>query len=102
MDLMDLRGPDFLKVYAGLFVVAIVIAIVLRRAMRGPGGSVPREADDLDPLEIAYLSGGPRLAINTALTSLYRAGSLRLTAGTRSLQAVRPPPDHAPALEHGL
>ena len=26
MDLMDLRGPDFLKVYAGLFILAIVIS----------------------------------------------------------------------------
>jgi uncharacterized protein (TIGR04222 family) len=102
MDLMDLRGPDFLKVYAGLFVAAVVIGWVLRRWARGPAGPVPRDAADLDPLEVAYLAGGPRLAINTALASLYHAQSLRVTAGTRSLKAVRPPPDDVTRFEQGI
>jgi uncharacterized protein (TIGR04222 family) len=100
---LELRGFDFLKVYAALFVVGLLAAPLLRRLMRGGGGAaVPRDAADLDPMEVAYLAGGPRLAINTALTSLYHAGALRVTAGTRSLQAVRPPPDGASAMEKGI
>jgi uncharacterized protein (TIGR04222 family) len=103
MDLMGLRGPDFLKVYLGLFTVATATALVLRRALRGPGGDVPREiAARLEPEEVAYVAGGGRLAINTALASLYRQGALRLTAGTRALQAVRLPDAGSSALAQGI
>ena len=103
MDLLDLRGPDFLKVYAIFFIGAVAVGLALRRVLRGPAADPPRGiADELDPIEVAYLAGGPRLAINTALTSLYRRGALRLTAGTRSLQAVQPLPQGATPLEQQL
>src|SRR4051812_37926389 len=103
MDLMGLRGPDFLKVYLGLFTGATALGLLLRRVLRGPGGDVPREVmARLDAEEVAYVAGGGRLAINTALASLYREGALRLTAGTRSLQAVRLPDVGSSALALGI
>ncbi|HEY7115027.1 MAG TPA: TIGR04222 domain-containing membrane protein [Tepidisphaeraceae bacterium] len=107
MDLLDLRGPEFLKYYAILFVLAVVAGIVIRQVVKSTDGGArdggrTANGEDLDPLEVAYLAGGPRLAINTAIASLYRRGAIRLTAGTRSLQAVRPPETAVHALERSL
>lgn len=72
---LDLRGPDFLKLFFGAYAVVFVAALALRwnsrRATRyTPSGYVP------DPYETAYLSGGPDLAISAAIVSLAQRGRL--------------------------
>jgi uncharacterized protein (TIGR04222 family) len=79
-NVLDLRGPQFLGLYAFLFLLASALAAILRRAMRGPCGPPPPEAHKLDPYEIAALTGGERLAVNTAIASLYRRGALDVSS----------------------
>lgn len=88
MDPLNLTGPQFLGFFAIAFVVAMVIAAVLKRALRGGGGVPPREVMNLDPLEIAYLAGGTRLAINAAVAGLYQSGMLRVDKSTRKVNAL--------------
>jgi uncharacterized protein (TIGR04222 family) len=80
LEILDLPGPDFLKVYIGLFVVNLVFGLVLRWLLRGPNDEPSAEASDLSPLEIAYLSGGPKQAIDTAVIRLVHRGILAFEA----------------------
>jgi len=50
----DLVGPQFLAVYAALFVVAFILGIVIPRWLRPDGSMMPVS----DPEQLAYLSGG--------------------------------------------
>src|SRR5918911_2324135 len=95
--LLDMRGPEFLALYIGLVVVALVLAAFLRSRLRGRAAVIIRpEAMRLDPYETAYLSGGDRLAVNVALASLYHRQLLtvdekdkKLTASAAGPPAVR-------------
>ncbi|MBF8192344.1 TIGR04222 domain-containing membrane protein, partial [Nonomuraea sp. K274] len=55
-----------------------------------PGGA----GHDLSPYELAYLSGGPRRAVNTALAVLATAGAVRVSRGSqvRPVHGARPSP----------
>ena len=86
MNVLDFRGPQFLALYAALALAAVALALVFRRIMRGPAGPPPPEAHKLDPCEIAAVAGGPRLAVNTAVASLFRQGALTADSTSRSLQ----------------
>jgi uncharacterized protein (TIGR04222 family) len=92
IGILDLPGPEFLTLYAVLAVVALVASLVLRRALRGPGGRTgDGDALRLHPLEVACLAGGPRLAVNTAVASLFQRGLIRLSGDTRpTLEPARP------------
>ena len=98
MDLLELRGSEFLQVYAGLFVAAVVLGLVLRRVFRARGGAVENAAQ-LDPYEVAYLAGGPRLAVNTAIAGLYHGGAIRLEGTPPKLVSVGDPGRSRPGLE---
>jgi uncharacterized protein (TIGR04222 family) len=89
MGILDLPGPDFLNFYIVCVGVAVVLGLILRAALRGMGGMVPAEVSQLEPLEVACLTGGERLAVNTAIATLYRRGAVRLTGKTRSLEASK-------------
>jgi uncharacterized protein (TIGR04222 family) len=104
MDLLELSGPSFLGVYAILFVAAVVGGLFLRHVARGRGGSEfnGHDVTKLDPYEIAYLSGGPRLVINTVIAALYRSNALRLTDSSRALEAVGKPAEPAHPLERDV
>jgi uncharacterized protein (TIGR04222 family) len=105
MDILDLRGPEFLAFYLSAAVVAVGVGWVLRRVMRGSasGAVVPAGAEALDALEVAYLASGPRLAINTAIASLYQRGAIRLAGKTgkasRSIEPGEAVLEPLPALE---
>ncbi|GAA4202613.1 hypothetical protein GCM10022252_59060 [Streptosporangium oxazolinicum] len=86
-----------------LFVIACVVALVIlstalavrrehrrvRSAMVGHYGGPP------NPYELAYLSGGPRRVINTALGLLARAGAIRVSRGGQAslVAGAKPSPD---------
>src|SRR5258705_1443614 len=90
MNILDLTWPQFLGVYILGVSVAVVLGLVLRKALRGPAGVPPVEASRLHPLEIACLAGGARLAVNTAIASLYRRDAIRLGSKTRALEPFKP------------
>ena len=74
-------GPTFLIIYLGAAVAVAVLATVHRRALfAGTGGPAPT----LGAQQAAYLSGGRRLAVWTALGGLRAAGAVG-TAGRGTL-----------------
>ncbi|MEU8383778.1 TIGR04222 domain-containing membrane protein [Streptosporangium sp. NPDC048865] len=92
-----------------LFVVVLAVGLVIlstaltlhrehrrvRSAMIGHYGGPP------NPYELAYLSGGPRRVVNTALGVLARAGAIRISRGGQAslVAGARPSPD---PVEHAV
>ena len=85
MNPFDLSGPEFLQLYLVVLAVALVAAGVARWLMRHPGDEPSEHALDLTPYEIAYLSGGESLAIDTAIIRLVHLDVLFLDFSARSL-----------------
>lgn len=75
----ELRGPEFLGFFAGFALVAFVVAMVVRRAMRVPVESVP--LGGLDGYEVAQLSGGEKRTVEAALASAASRGLLDIDRG---------------------
>jgi uncharacterized protein (TIGR04222 family) len=84
----DFDGPTFLMLYAILSTLAIVSALLLRQALRG--GEMASVDDSLDPYEAAYLSGGKRMAIRTALATLVEQGALTVRMVEKKLLGLLP------------
>ncbi|MGC5014616.1 TIGR04222 domain-containing membrane protein [Streptosporangium sp. DT93] len=92
-----------------LFVVAVAIALVViltasalrreqrrvRSVMAGNGAGPPT------PYELAYLSGGPRRVVNTALGLLAKAGPIRVSRGGLVSLVAGAPPSPDP-IEHAV
>lgn len=90
----ELLVTAFVVVFGGLAVVAVVAALRRRReALAGhpPGG-------ELDPYEIAFLAGGPALAVTAALGALRAHGAIE-TARHGVLAASGPLPGGATPLD---
>ncbi|WP_165959418.1 TIGR04222 domain-containing membrane protein [Nonomuraea longispora] len=77
---------DFVLIIASIAIVALV-GVVEQRAererVRVSGAKPARAGHQLGPYELAYLSGGPRRALNTALAVLASAGAIRVSRGSR-------------------
>jgi uncharacterized protein (TIGR04222 family) len=78
MSILDLRGPEFLQSFFTLFLFLIGACAVFRWLMAGPHHDHPSHEPQLDPLEVAYLSGGARAAVGAAVASLVHRGALRV------------------------
>ncbi|MEO3805889.1 TIGR04222 domain-containing membrane protein [Nonomuraea sp. B1E8] len=77
---------DHVLIVAALAVMVLVSAAenrVERERGRVQGTASAGEGHRLDPYELAYLSGGPRRALNTALALLASAGAIRVSRGSR-------------------
>lgn len=96
-----------------LLIIAVVFAAVVGAAAvalgseyrrvhsAGAGGQAGHQGGGLGTYELAYLSGGPRRVINTALALLVRAGSVRLSrGGWTSLVSGAPQPSEP--IEHAV
>jgi uncharacterized protein (TIGR04222 family) len=84
-------GPLFVILYLGAIVIAVAVTLLLRYGLTR--GRQPRRP--LDAYETAYLAGGERQLLATALTALRGAGviglnaeRIRLTAGPRDRCAL--------------
>jgi len=73
-DTWGISGPDFLRVYLWALAAFAVAAILLRVTSRLGG---PAAHGQPSPEELAYLAGGPRLAIYTSLAVLRAAHAIR-------------------------
>lgn len=81
----DLRGPEFLLLYGGAWLVILVATLLLRGARR----DVPTTDDrELAGEEIACLARGPRPAIRATVAGLLDAGELE--GETRSRWSIHP------------
>jgi uncharacterized protein (TIGR04222 family) len=102
MNPFDLRGPDFLVLYAELFVVVFLAAGILRWALRGPAGTPPMGIRSLNAYETALLSGGDRAAVKTALAGLVHRGLVKADTVKRLLVPSGQPEGKLPVQEQEL
>lgn len=100
MNVFDLRGGEFLKFYAVLLAGATAAAFILRWILRAPG-EPSRLITQLDPYEAAYLTGGARMVVNTALASLVHSGSLAMIS-SQKLKAIPALPEASPPIEQAV
>lgn len=78
---LEMAGPDFLLFYCEMVLTAIIVGLLVRWVVRFPAGGDTTVANKLDPFEVAYLNGGPSLAVNTAIASLAFARQLEVQLG---------------------
>jgi uncharacterized protein (TIGR04222 family) len=73
-----MSGPQFLVAYQLVLLVAVAYAVVSRWLIRrnGIGAGQPAHAG-LSVPELAYLAGGPRRVVETAIAALVDSGALR-------------------------
>lgn len=91
-----LSGPEFLELYWIALAVSTVFAIAVRAHLRGTRGGLPAGA--LGLYELAYLTGGPRRAVETSVARLVDTGALRLTRDN-TVQVVGSPAAQDPVDE---
>ena len=90
---LNMKGPDFLQFYMVTATMGFLLALFLRRQLRGSGGDgsdVPSWA--LDPYAIACLAGGKALTLSAALTNLYHRGLIQISSCFKrvSVTSVQP------------
>ncbi|HEY1785979.1 MAG TPA: TIGR04222 domain-containing membrane protein [Pirellulales bacterium] len=75
---LNLRGPDFLKLYGVLFVLAVVAALLTRRWLRTEGNDNAQADWQPSIAETAVLAAGTKRAAFTALAALVHLGAVRI------------------------
>lgn len=80
-----MSGPEFLQLYWIGLALAVLVAIVVRMRVRAGHSTQPVRSLDID--ELAYLAGGPRRVVETAIARLLAAGELR-TSRRGTVQAT--------------
>lgn len=88
----DLPGPTFLGLYVIVLAAACLLAYILRRSAAGPDLDSALRVASLDAYEAAYLSGGAKLATETAIATLVRSNLFQLSFVDNSLSAIAGPP----------
>jgi uncharacterized protein (TIGR04222 family) len=92
----DLPGPEFLKLYIIVLLVAAAIAWFVRRRSLKASESTAMSHITVDAYEAAYLRGGARLAVDTAIARLVQNNTLAVSSQkcTLSIKAGVPPGAH--------
>jgi len=88
MNVLNLRGPEFLQLYLALLAAVTIGAILLRWYLRTPADDVPWPLPKYLPLELAYLSGGAKGAVDAAIAGLVQGGSILVDGATRRLSPI--------------
>src|SRR5688500_15969834 len=101
MNVFDLPGPEFLKLYVTLVAGAIAALLILRQLLRGPFDDPMPGSARLGALEVAYLGGGRRGAIDAAIAALAHRDVVKVKLdGTRPrVSVVGPLPVDSTELE---
>jgi uncharacterized protein (TIGR04222 family) len=96
-----ISDPDFLAGY-GLLALAILLGILVARwrLAAGPAGTATGQFSG-QPHDIAYLNGGPELAVLSALSSMRVAGTV-VAEGRGRLRAAAPLGTDADPLERAI
>ncbi|MGW1452353.1 TIGR04222 domain-containing membrane protein [Micromonospora sp. NPDC002411] len=74
-DTWGISGPTFLRYYLLATAVVVVVA-VYHRIRLAANSTTAMTADPLGPQQVAYLNGGPRLAVNAAIGGLRGSGAI--------------------------
>jgi uncharacterized protein (TIGR04222 family) len=75
----DLNGTEFLPVLFIAYAVAFFLAYIVRRKYRGPDLNPGESEPELDPYEVAYLTGGRPRVVGAVLVSLKEQGYLEVS-----------------------
>ena len=100
---LALNAMAFLAFFWKLFFVLALITLVVRLFRGLPkkrSGSIAELGED--PYLMAYLAGGPRRVVGTALASLVHQGALRVNAVTRELIPEETLPANRPKIERDV
>ncbi|HAZ44167.1 MAG TPA: TIGR04222 domain-containing membrane protein [Cyanobacteria bacterium UBA11369] len=81
-NLLNLTGPEFLKLYLLLGILSIILANIIRECLRQPDGN---SFVSLDVYETAYLKAGKYHTVDTAIASLFQRGYVQPQAQERQL-----------------
>lgn len=94
----SLRGPEFLQFFSVFAVVVIGVALLMRFRLRQPANV---ESTELEPYEVAHLTGGPNRAFAAAVTTAAKRGLIDVgNATVRRTEA--PLPAALPLLERAV
>ncbi|MGI5519692.1 TIGR04222 domain-containing membrane protein [Micromonospora sp. CA-259024] len=89
-DTWGISGPTFLRYYIVAAAVVVAIAVYHRIRLAAGAGTAPT-ADPLGPQQVAYLNGGPRLAVHAALGGLRGSGAIGVRPDRRLTTAGAAP-----------
>ena len=84
----DLPGPTFLLLYIVILVVACVLTFVLRKSAKAADHYPNLKGVSFDAYETAYLNGGPKLVVETAIATLVKSNALHLSFVDYTLSPV--------------
>lgn len=98
----DLPGPSFLGLYVIVLAAACLLAYILRKSATGFDRDLALRGANLDAYEAAYLSGGARLATETAIATLVRGKVFRLSSVDNTLSAIAGPPRFSHPFEQAV
>jgi uncharacterized protein (TIGR04222 family) len=97
-----ISGPQFLLIYAGLLVLAGLVVVWGRWVLAKPPVTQPVDPTQLDPYELAVLSGGERLAVTTAIVQLSEAGAVTVRRDPPTIVPSGPLPAGAHPVEQAI
>ena len=100
MNIFDLPGKDFLGMYLALLAGGVIVAVLVRWLLRGPAALA--EPPRLTPYEIAYLSGGRKLATDAAIAALVQQKVLQTDTAANKIVAPAGGPSPADPLEQAV
>ncbi|MBQ0906297.1 TIGR04222 domain-containing membrane protein [Micromonospora sp. U21] len=98
-DTWGIPGPTFLRLY--LVATAVTVALAVFHRVRLAAGSVDAPAGPLGPQQVAYLNGGPRLAVHAALGGLRGSGAIGV-GPDRRLVTTGPTPSGLTPLDQAI
>ena len=103
MNVFDLPGAEFLKLYLVLLAGGVLLLVVFRYLLRGPFDEAPA-ALRLSAEEVAFLAGGRRGTVDAAVAALAHRGVLkvRLARDKPTLKAIRPAPLEVTEVENDV
>jgi uncharacterized protein (TIGR04222 family) len=97
---LPISGAEFLGIHIVMWAATLVTAGVIRaRRSASASPATPSSVPDLDPYEVAYLGGGSRMALDSALTALIARGTLVFDRDKRTLHVGSSLQADAPQLE---
>lgn len=96
---LEWPGPAFLPFFIFLCLSAVGIALAARHFLRGPVSGPPATDWQLQPNELAYLNGGPQLAILTAVARLTAAKRIEVNQKSGRLRLIDSTPMNDPLLD---
>ena len=95
----DLKKAEFLPFFVGAYLIAFGIAYFVRRSFRGPDLYAEDAMPELDPYEVAYMTGGRPRVLATALVRLKGMHVADVAADGHVIIRTRLPKDADPIEE---